>query len=120
LFDVDEARLAAADGLGRLAGSVAEATRGTEAVFTILPADQHVEAVVAEIEAAGSPGQVVVDLSTIGAATIERVAGRLGDAGLATVSAAITRGTAAARRGELVLFVGTDCGLPVSIRDALG
>jgi 3-hydroxyisobutyrate dehydrogenase-like beta-hydroxyacid dehydrogenase len=120
LFDVDDARLAAADGLGRRAGSVAEATRGTEAVFTILPADRHVEVVVAEIEAAGTRGQVVVDLSTIGPATIERVAGRLDGAGLTTVSATITRGTAAARRGELVLFVGTDGGLPGSIRGALG
>jgi 3-hydroxyisobutyrate dehydrogenase-like beta-hydroxyacid dehydrogenase len=119
LFDVDDARLAAADGLGRRVRSVAEATRDVAAVFTILPADGHVETVAAEIETAGSPGQVVVDLSTIGPATIERVAGRLGGAGLTTVSGAITRGTAAARRGELVLFVGTDGGLPTSIREAL-
>jgi 3-hydroxyisobutyrate dehydrogenase-like beta-hydroxyacid dehydrogenase len=120
LFDLDYGRLAAANGLGRRAGSVADATRGVEAVFTILPADPHVESVTLEIEAAGSPGQVVVDLSTIGAATIERVAGRLGANGLTTVSAAITRGAAAARRGELVLFVGTDGGLPGLIREALG
>ena len=119
LFDVDEARREAADGLGRLADSVPEAVRDAEAVLTILPADRHVEAVAAEIAAAGAPGQVVAELSTIGPATIERVAERLSDAGIATVSVAITRGTAAARRGELVLFVGTDGGLPAPVRTAL-
>ena len=119
VFDVSEERLAAVDGIARRAASVADAARGADAVLTVLPADRHVEAVAAEIEAVATPGQVFVDLSTIGPATIERVAARLARAGVITVSVAITRGTAAARRGELALFVGVDGELPAVIRPAL-
>ncbi len=74
----------------------------------MLPADSHVRSVVAEVVETAERGQVFADLSTIAPATIEAVANELADVGVRTLSVAITRGTAAAERGELGLFVGGD------------
>lgn len=106
LFDISPARLREADGLGRIASSIADAAADAEVVLTVLPADPHVEAVAAELERLGRSDFVYVDFSTIAPDTIERVASRLASVGVETVSVAITRGTAAARAGELAFFVG--------------
>jgi len=119
VFDVDPARLAAVGGGARSAESIADAVRGADAILTVLPADPHVEAVAADVLAAAEPGQIFVDLSTIAPATIEAVAARLAGAGVRTLSVAITRGTAAAERGELGLFVGGDEILIERLRPAL-
>ncbi len=115
VFDASPARLAALEGVGRHADSVADAALGADIVFTVLPADPHVEAVTAELTGPG----ILVDLSTIAPRTIEAVAARLARAGVTTVSVAITRGTAAARRGELALYVGVEGELPAVVRPAL-
>lgn len=107
-FDVDPERIAALGNGVLAAGSVADAVRGADAILTVLPADPHVEAVAAEVVDAAEPGQIFVDLSTIAPSTIDAVAARLAPAGVRTLSVAITRGTAAAERGELGLFVGGD------------
>ena len=117
LYDVAPDRLALAGGLGRPAVSVADAARDADAVFSVLPADRHVEAVAGEVADAAHDGLLYVDFSTIAPATIERVAARLERAGVRTVSVAVTRGTAAARTGELALFVGGE--LPPQLEPAL-
>jgi 3-hydroxyisobutyrate dehydrogenase len=115
LYDVSAERLALADGLGRRASSTADAARGADAVFSVLPADAHVEAVARELAEVAPP--VFVELSTIGPATIERVAAELAARGTATVSVAITRGVAAAEAGTLALYVGGE--VPASLRPVL-
>lgn len=119
LFDLDGARLAQAAELGTCAASVREAVQDAAIVLTVLPADRHVESVVEELASCGSPGQVYADLSTIAPTTIERAAERLAASGISTVSVAITRGTAAARSGELTLYVGADARLPATLEPVL-
>lgn len=104
--DIDAGRLALAAEFASTTTSIAEAVAGAEAIFTVLPADQHVHAVVEELAHHVSPGQVYIDFSTIGPATITDAASRFADLGVATVSMALTRSTAAAQAGELVLFAG--------------
>jgi 3-hydroxyisobutyrate dehydrogenase len=108
VYDADARRVAQFSGLARPATSVAEAIQGADAIVTVLPADAHVRSVVAEVVATAERGQVFADLSTIAPATIEEVATELAGVGVRTLSVAITRGTAAAERGELGLFVGGD------------
>jgi 3-hydroxyisobutyrate dehydrogenase len=119
VFDADPATLEAAATLGMPAPSVPAAVGGVDAIFTILPADQQVEAVSDSLLAAAEAGQVYADFSTIAPATIERIAERLAPAGVRTLSVAITRGTAAARLGELGLFVGGDEIVVARLRPAL-
>lgn len=118
-FDVDPARIAEVGNGVRAAASVSDAVRGADAILTVLPADLHVQTAAADVLAAAEPGQIFVDLSTIAPATIDAVAERLATAGIRTLSVAITRGTAAAERGELGLFVGGDDILVQRLRPVL-
>ncbi len=118
LVDTRPERLEAARTIGVPARSVAEAVRDADLICSVLPADAHVESVAAEVEAAAHAGQTFVEFSTIGPATIERVAARLSRVSVRTVSVALTRGTAAAEAGKLTLFVGTDGELPAVVSRA--
>lgn len=118
VYDADPTRIEQA-GCGRAASSVADAIHGADCIVTILPADRHVRAVVDEIVPAAEGGQVLADLSTIAPSTIEAVAASLGEVGVRTLSVAITRGTAAAERGELGLFVGGDDIVVARVRPVL-
>lgn len=117
LFDVDSGRLDGLQALGRRAASVTDAARDADAIFTVLPADRHVEAVVSEVATLGRRG-LFVDFSTIAPRTIEHIASLLAKGGMETVSVAVTRGTAAAESGDLALFVGIAGELPGSLQPA--
>jgi 3-hydroxyisobutyrate dehydrogenase len=108
LFDVERGRAEALRDVGRVAGSAAEAASSADVVLTVLPADPHVRAVADEVADSARVGQVLVELSTIAPATMEAVATRLADVGVDTIAVSITRGVAAAERGELALFVSRD------------
>ena len=77
VFDIDADKMDKVAALGAAkAASIAEAVRGQDIVFTVLPATQHVEAVVlgedgvlAHIDA----GTLLVDLSTIDTKGTDRV-----------------------------------------------
>jgi 3-hydroxyisobutyrate dehydrogenase len=118
LFDLDEHRLAAVQDLGETAGSVAEAAKGADAIFSVVPADRHVEAVATELEGVASPGQIYVDFSTIGPRTIESVSKRLGERGMQTIGAGMTQSIEGATNGTLKLFVGGPAELPAPILPA--
>jgi 3-hydroxyisobutyrate dehydrogenase-like beta-hydroxyacid dehydrogenase len=105
-FDVRAEALDAVAGLGATAGSLAELVGGVDAVFSVLPADEHVREVAAAVRAGGRAGQVFADFSTIHPDTIAVVADELAQAGIATVGVALTRSTAAAEAGELALYMG--------------
>lgn len=104
--DLNPARLAMAGEFARTTDSVSVAIADADVIFSVVPADAHVLAVAEQIGAHGRPGQVYVDFSTIGPETVDRVARDLAMAGITVVSMALTRSTAAAQAGELVLFGG--------------
>ena len=104
--DVRPEVLAEVAGLGATAASIAELTGGVDVVFSVLPADEHVASVAAQVRGAGRAGQAFVDFSTIHPDTNERVARELAEVGVDTVGVALTRSTAAAQAGELALYMG--------------
>lgn len=120
LYDISAERLKQAERLGRVAGSLPDAVAGADAVFSVVPADRHVEAVVDEFLPVARPGQVYVDFSTIGPRTIQNAADRLAGAGVTTVSAGMTQSIDGARTGTLVLFMGGPRELPPVIASAIG
>ena len=112
VFDIDDAKMSAVAELGaKKAASIAEASRGQDIVVTVLPATQHVEAVVlgedgvlANIDAGG----LIMDLSTIDAKGTDRVAAACADKGIGFVDAPIGRLAMHAERGESLFMVGAE------------
>lgn len=119
LFDIDAPTLAAASELGQPVDSVERAARDADVLISVLPADRHVRDVAAAVRAAGRPGLVYADFSTIAPDTIVEVAKDLADAGIRTVSATCMRSVAAAEKGELSLFVGGEDGAISKLMPAL-
>ncbi|WP_027474567.1 3-hydroxyisobutyrate dehydrogenase [Curvibacter gracilis] len=100
----------AAEGLP-IAASAAEAVRGAQAVISMLPASQHVESLY--LGEAGllrllSPGTLVIDCSTIAAASAQKVAQAAAALGLPSIDAPVSGGTGGAIAGTLTFMVGGD------------
>jgi 3-hydroxyisobutyrate dehydrogenase-like beta-hydroxyacid dehydrogenase len=84
----------------------AEVARACRTVFLSLPGPREVEAVADALAQAARSGDVIVDLSTNAFATVVRLAGRLGEAGIAFVDAPVSGGVAAAVKGRLAVMAG--------------
>ncbi len=96
---------------GIAARSIAETVAGAEAVFTMLPAGQHVRAVLAGdggVFANTAPGALVVDCSTIDVATAREMAAAASERGLPMLDAPVSGGTTGATAGTLTFMVGGD------------
>jgi 3-hydroxyisobutyrate dehydrogenase-like beta-hydroxyacid dehydrogenase len=100
-----KARALATDGAS-VAAEIAEAARGAEAVFIMVPDTPDVEAVVAKLEPALARGQFVVDMSTIAPAAERTIAQRLADKGVEYRDAPVSGGETGAIEGTLTIRVG--------------
>lgn len=101
------ARLAAAG--ARAAASAVEAVAGAEVVITMLPAGKHVrglylgaDGLIAQV----APGTLLIDSSTIDAASAKAVAAAAAERGLQMLDAPVSGGTAGAQAGTLTFIVG--------------
>lgn len=112
VYDIDDARMDKVVALGATkAASVAEASQGQDIVITVLPATQHVEAVVLGADgvlANIDDGALLMDLSTIDAKATDKVAAACKDKGIAFVDAPIGRLSIHAERGESLFMVGAE------------
>lgn len=112
VFDIDEAKMDKVAALGaKKAATVADASRGQDIVITVLPATQHVEAVVLGedgVLANIDDGALLMDLSTIDAKGTDRVAAACAARGIAFVDSPIGRLSLHAERGESLFMVGAD------------
>ncbi len=91
------------------AASAEAVVEGAEVVVTMLPAGQHVEALLVKQTALLDKlpaGTLVIDSSTIDASTARRVAEAAADRQLLFVDAPVSGGTAAAAAGTLAFMVG--------------
>ncbi|MDH6593974.1 3-hydroxyisobutyrate dehydrogenase [Variovorax sp. TBS-050B] len=101
----------AAEGLP-IARSAADAVAGAEVVISMLPASAHVEGLF--LGSAGrpgllesiQPGTLVIDSSTIAAATSQKVAAAAAAKGIAMIDAPVSGGTGGAIAGTLTFMVG--------------
>ncbi|MCD2511795.1 3-hydroxyisobutyrate dehydrogenase [Comamonas endophytica] len=112
-FDLSQpacARFAAA-GL-RIAASARDAVQGAEIVISMLPASRHVQTLyLGEAGEGGllthiAPGTLVIDSSTIAAATSQQVARAAEAAGIDFIDAPVSGGTGGAVAGTLTFMVG--------------
>ena len=109
-FDLSPPSLAAfAEAGGRAAASAAEAAEGVDVIVTMLPAGQHVRAVLTAeggVLAAAAPGALVIDSSTIDVATTRELAGLAEEQGYLWLDAPVSGGTTGATAGTLTFMVG--------------
>ena len=100
----------AADGVA-IAASANAAVQGAEAIVTMLPASQHVEGLFlgnGNLLASIAKGTLVIDSSTIAAATSQKVAKAAEAAGIDFIDAPVSGGTGGAIAGTLTFMVGGD------------
>lgn len=97
----------AADG-ATVSADPAEAARGAEAVFIMVPDTPDVESVVAKIEPALSRGQLVIDMSTIAPAAEQVISARLAKGGVDYLDAPVSGGETGAIEAALTIMVGGD------------
>ena len=98
----------AADGVA-IAASANAAVQGAEAIVTMLPASQHVEGLFlgnGNLLASIAKGTLVIDSSTIAAATSQKVAKAAEAAGIDFIDAPVSGGTGGAIAGTLTFMVG--------------
>lgn len=110
-FDLNEDACAKVQSEGvAVASSAQEAVHGAEAVVTMLPANQHVEGLFLGngqgLLASIAKGALVIDSSTISAATSQKVAKAAEAAGIAFIDAPVSGGTGGAIAGTLTFMVG--------------
>jgi len=92
--------------------SAQDAVQGAKVVITMLPASQHVEGLflgkdgTPGLLAAIAPGTLVIDSSTIAAATSQKVAKAADAAGIDFIDAPVSGGTGGAIAGTLTFMVG--------------
>ena len=114
-FDLSKAACEqyAAEGLTIVADAAA-AVQSAEIVISMLPASQHVEALflgngsAPGLLAAIPKGALIIDSSTIAAATSQKVAKAAEAAGIAFIDAPVSGGTGGAIAGTLTFMVGGD------------
>ncbi|WP_084534988.1 NAD(P)-dependent oxidoreductase [Nocardia yamanashiensis] len=91
---------------GAAAGSVAEAVRDRDIVITMLPQDEHVEAVFADILEHAAPGTLYIDFSTITPRTSEWTAREGEKKRLRVLDAPVSGGEPGAINAALSIMVG--------------
>ena len=84
----------------------AELVRDCEAVMLCVSADADVSQVVAALEPALRPGMLVIDHSTVSAATARTLGARLAQRGADFLDAPVSGGVEGARQGTLAIMVG--------------
>lgn len=123
VYDIDAAKMDKVAALGAVkAASLADASSGQDIVITVLPATQHVDAVVLGdngVLVHIDPGALLMDLSTIDAKGTDRVAAACQAKGIAFVDAPIGRLALHAERGESLFMVGAEDADFVRVEPAL-
>ena len=109
-FDLSADALAKVKAEGvQIAASAQDAVQGAEAIVTMLPASQHVEGLFlgnGNLLASIAKGTLVIDSSTIAAATSQKVAKAAEAAGIDFIDAPVSGGTGGAIAGTLTFMVG--------------
>ena len=96
-----------------LAADLEAAVDGAEAVFTMLPAGDHVRSVYCDngaLLAAASPDTLLVDCSTIDLETARAVHAEASERGFAMLDAPVSGGVGGAEAGTLTFMVGGEAG----------
>ena len=102
-----------------LADDLSALSATTDVVMTCVSADEDLQAVIAELTPALREGQVVIDTSTVGVATVEAIAAALAKRNVRFIDAPVTGGAEGAQAGTLQVMAGGDAAALEAVRPAL-
>ncbi|MEQ6340605.1 MAG: NAD(P)-dependent oxidoreductase [Gammaproteobacteria bacterium] len=102
-----------------VADSPSDLASRCDLIFTCVSADADLLEVIAALALGLSVGNVVVDTSTVSAATARRAAQQLAQVGAHFLDAPVTGGVEGARNGTLSMMVGGDAALLERVRPVL-
>ena len=106
-FDVDRDRVTAMEKKSaRAAESLADVASATETIITMVPASEHVEAIVKNILPHIKKGSLLVEMSTISPAVSKHCADLIAKRGSRMIDAPVIKSKAAAISGDLGILVG--------------
>jgi 3-hydroxyisobutyrate dehydrogenase len=115
VYDRDPAALRTLEALGAAVGASARAVaESTDAIITCLPSPAVSEAVLCGedgILAGAREGAAWIEMSTLDSASIQTLAARAAQRGVATLNAPVTGGVHLAASGEITIIVGGDAAL---------
>ncbi len=103
----ERARALAADG-ATVTADAATCAAGAELVFIMVPDTPDVEETLAKIEPVLTPGQIVIDMSTVAPSAERAISARLKAKGVEYLDAPVSGGDVGARDGTLTIMVGGD------------
>ncbi len=101
----EKARALAADG-AIMTADAAEAARGTDAIFIMVPDTPDLEQAIERIAPVLASGQLVIDMGTTAPAAARSIAARLAERDIAYLDAPVSGGESGAIEGTLTIMVG--------------
>jgi 3-hydroxyisobutyrate dehydrogenase len=104
----DKAAALAAELDVRAYATLAELAAACEAIVTCVSADDDLREVVAGLRPGLAPGALVIDCSTVGAATAREIHAELAAAGVGFLDCPVSGGVEGAKAGTLAIMVGGD------------
>ena len=120
IHDLVERRVERVVELGAIAaGSNQAVAEAADIVSTCVPAAQHIEAVIDDLELVAKPGQVLLIHSTVHPATIRAAQARMATWGGHVFDACVAGGNEAAREGQLAIFAGGLSDAPDAVHELL-
>jgi 3-hydroxyisobutyrate dehydrogenase len=121
VYDIDASKIAklAACG-GKAAASIQEVAEKADVIFSMVPNNEHIKAVIAEILKAMRPGTILVDMSTVSPKISAALAEQVKQKGGIMLDCPVVKSKPAAIKGELGIYAGGDKAAYEKVRPLLG
>jgi len=109
VYDIDSRKVAKLAAIGgKAAGSIKEVAEKADVIFSMVPKNADIEAVVAEILKSIRPGMIIVDTSTVSPKVSAGLAEKVKQKGGIMMDCPVLKSKPAAIKGELSFCVGGD------------
>jgi 3-hydroxyisobutyrate dehydrogenase len=120
VYDIDASKVAklAACG-GQPATSIREVVEKADVIFSMVPNNEHIRAVIAEILKTMRPGTIIVDMSTVSPKVSAALAEQVKQKGGAMLDCPVVKSKPAAIKGELGIYAGGDQAIYEKVRPLL-
>jgi 3-hydroxyisobutyrate dehydrogenase len=121
VYDIDGAKVAKMSACGgKAARSIKEIAEKADVIVSMVPNNEHIQAVVAELLQALRPGTILIDMSTVSPKVSAALAQQVKQKGGFMLVCPVVKSKPAAVKGELGIYVGGDKAIYEKVRPILG